>query len=168
MTHFPLPNGYCRRVCRPARPEPRVVNTSAAIRFAKAAVKHGAEPCDLVKEIKRALNASCQCIKEQDAVIDGLEAIKETWDELWSDLLTLVCALFGIKSWEQFDKLSKAKWWEIIWSRLKFILSIKKAADALWDVIDRIKTLYRQYEAFREAVIELIECLNGQSNQDQQ
>lgn len=164
MTHFPLPSGYCRPVCRPARPEPRVVNSAATIRFARAAVKHGANPCDLVAEVRKAIGANCTCVKEQDAVVDGLGAIKETWADLWRDLLALVDALFGIKSWEEFDRLSKVKWWQILWSRLKFILSVKEAADALWDVIDDIKLLYRQYQAFREDVIRLIECLNGQSD----
>lgn len=161
MTHFPLPDGYCRRVCRPKRSDPRLVNTAATIRFAKAAVKHGVEPCELVKAIKIAIKAECgECTKEQDEILQGIDALRDTWGELWLDLALLVKALLGIDSWEHFDKLSKVKWWEILWSRLKFIWSVKEAADALWDVLDDIRALKKQYNAFEEAAIELIECLN--------
>lgn len=163
MTQFPLPQGYCRPVCRPSRSEPRVVNISAAVRFARAAVRHGADPCDVVRQIKAEIvprGAECSCEKEQLEVIEGLHVLSEGWDDLWQALFWLVKALVGIESWEEFDKLSKVKWWQILWSRFKFLWSIKKAADALWDVIDAIRNLRQQEEAFREAVALLIDCLN--------
>ena len=160
MTHFPLPSGYCRPVCRPARSEPRTVTIKAAVRFARAAVRHGADPCEVVLAIRQAVGGECNCEKQQDEVIQGLDVLAEGWDELWDALLELIKALVGINSWEEFDKLSKVKWWQVLWSRLKFIWSIKEVADALWDVIDAIRNLRNQEKAFRDAVADLIDCLN--------
>lgn len=160
MTQFPLPDGICRTVCRPNRSEQRTVTTKAAVRFARAAVTHGADPCDVVKAIRNAIGAKCNCEQQQEEVIQGLDVLADGWDDLWEALLWLVKALVGIESWEEFDKLSKVKWWQILWSRLKFLWSIKKVADALWDVIDAIRNLRQQEMAFRNAVADLIVCLN--------
>lgn len=76
---FPLQPG-CRKVCHPARNPPRVVRRQDVMRFARAAVKHGEDPCNLSKAIRRALGCCCDDVLA--SIDSGIQAIKEDWDRI--------------------------------------------------------------------------------------
>lgn len=160
MTQFPLRSGVCRVVCRPRRSEPRVVTVKAAVRFAKAAVSHGADPCKVVSSVRNAVGGACSCEREREDVLQGLDALSEAWGEFWQALFNFIAAMFGVRSWEEFDRLSKASWWQILWSRIRFVWAVNGIANAFWELIRAIRELKKISEEFRKASADLLVCLD--------
>ena len=78
---FPLPQGVCRKVCRPVRIPPRIVKPVDVIRMAKAAVRHGTQPCELTRMVANAVDCKL-CDKEIQDVDLGLQYLKEVLGDL--------------------------------------------------------------------------------------
>lgn len=52
---FPLPQGVCRKVCRPTRSPPRVIRASEVFRISRAAKRNGEGPCTILSSAYRAV-----------------------------------------------------------------------------------------------------------------
>ncbi len=52
---FPLPQGICRKVCRPVRDPPRVVRANEVFRIARAAARNGEFPCAILSAAYQAV-----------------------------------------------------------------------------------------------------------------
>lgn len=52
---FPLPQGLCRKVCRPVRHPPRVIRAAEVFRMARAAKRNGEGPCTILSSAYKAV-----------------------------------------------------------------------------------------------------------------
>lgn len=84
----------CRWVCTPWRSQKRHWTLPAVVRVAGYAVRDGADPCELAKEVAKAVKCECgKCEEEAMAlralipeVIEAQKAFKDALDALRGDL----------------------------------------------------------------------------------
>lgn len=160
---FPLESGTCRLVCRPIRKRQRRVNISAVVRFARAAVDDGAQPCDVVDAVNREMEirykANCiqcpPCLEEvQKTVDEALDATQEAIERQRSSLDDL---------FDQLD-MNRGAGKKSVWTRLL------KRLGALFNIIDLVKTLAdvinaggfseKVHEGVAEALAETSRCID--------
>lgn len=68
---FPLPGGSCRTVCRIDRP-PRHFTAKQVGTIACSAIKHGANPKDVIAEVQKCVPEVCDCERVKDILLDVL------------------------------------------------------------------------------------------------
>lgn len=84
----------CRWVCTPWRSQKRHWTLPAVVRVAGYAVRDGADPCELAKEVAKAVKCECRKCEEEAAVLRALipevieaqKALKDALDALRGDL----------------------------------------------------------------------------------
>lgn len=164
---FPLPPG-CRKVCRPVRDPPRVVQLSTVVRMARAAVAHGADSCELVARVAEAVD--CQkCKDEVENVRLGIEAVLEALADLVEAIYDLVDAILGVKvprdePPEPGDNVRIKTIWERIKGLLRgvlLILRIKEVVDAILDFLDAWSRFQEVLTQFLSDVNALANCASG-------
>lgn len=171
---FPLPVGVCRKVCRPVRDPPRVVRVSAVVRMARAAVKHGAEPCEVVREVLQ--EVGCELCKEHiEGVRDGIEALVEAIADFLKALYDLIDALLGIRVQQlppaEGDAVRIRTFWEkllLLLRRALIVFRIKEAADALFELIDAWARLNEVLAQFMIEANALANCVEGFSDEQRE
>lgn len=168
---FPLPPG-CRKVCRPQRNPPRVVGINEVVRFAKSAVKNGADPCDVAMAVRNAVDCvPCETAVENVRV--GLDALAEALVELIQAIWDLISEVTGI-DWEGEEQPTGPNvrirtFWE------KLVLALQKAL-RLWALNDIVEALLNLQDAwnrfmevlseFRAAASELADCVEGVNDEN--
>lgn len=129
---FPLPSGTCRKVCRPVRNPPRLVNSRVVARMAVNAVKNGEDACAVSAAVAKAVNCSCEA--EMGAVQDQAFSVARDLIEVQSALADLLFDLGkptgqgggGADKWEQsiLRGLRRlGKWLFIVYDLAKVISS---------------------------------------------
>lgn len=84
----------CRWVCTPWRSQKRHWTLPAVVRVAGYAVRDGADPCELAKEVAKAVKCECGKCEEEAAVlrelipevIEAQKTLKDALDALRGDL----------------------------------------------------------------------------------
>jgi len=150
---FPLPDGYCRNVCRPNRKFPRRFKLSDAVRIAVAAVENGEDACVLARAVRAAVG--CTNEKCAEAWLDfdnGVQAAEEDLAAVSDAVMELLEAL-GLPPEE--DKV------ETIARRL---LRILRSLILVYEIANAIANLIIAVGALALTVRRLIESARGLAN----
>jgi len=157
---FPLPTGICRKVCRPARPRPRVTRTPDVVRMALAAVKHGALPCDIAREVRKAVN--CKVCSDQIAEIivylEEFDLLAAGWQLLWEQIKK---ELFELELEPELNIILRVL--RMIWRRLTAVIRLAKLIMLMFDAMELNDRLSRVLGNLRVAARKLIDCLREES-----
>lgn len=88
---FPLPQGICRKVCRPTRVPPRVIRASEVFRIARAAKRNGESPCSILASAYRALplDHHVRLTAAARALAESASAVNEATAEVLEGLVTI-------------------------------------------------------------------------------
>jgi len=158
---FPLPNGYCREVCRPAR-EPRYSKVDAVVRLAVAAVRRGtAAPCVIAEAVAQAIGCvpdPCgaereELVRQADKTAEAAQAVIDAAAEL------------GIKV--NIDRgtyvpspETDPTWWDnfvnaisLLWRWAEIIYNVYQLLLAIWDFLD-------QFAILLQDIVTLEQCLS--------
>lgn len=145
---FPLPDGTCRRVCRPNRAVPRQINPKDVARLALAAVKNGYKDCEVMDAVRGVVKCS-KCREKIEAVDEGLQALEEDARELLSAILELLGALGIPTKGEEPEKGKTEAWW-------KKLLKAINLATKIRDFVEAVLKIYEGLLALNETVTRLI------------
>lgn len=153
--NFPLPTGICRPVCRPSRETPRYSTIKSVVRMAVAAVKRGADGCELSSEVSKAVG--CKACSDEIATMVGLEneilLAKKGLDDALMDLRNDLGIPGGNPPEDAWYRALLSKFRQLF--RWLFIL-----ADVA-RVIDSAEDVTRVLERLLIAQRQLIECAKG-------
>lgn len=156
MSHFPLPNGYCRKVCRPARATPRQMSPKDVGRLARATAQNGYDPCFILAEVKKQLGCDEQdCSALIDAVDAGLQALEEDAQKVLQAILDVLTSLGLPKGEPPPEKGEPPTPW---WRRLLRQLNI---ARKLYELVDAIVELWEAVNDLNETIARLIADVRG-------
>ena len=159
---FPLPQGQCRQVCRPVRFPPRVSTWREAVRFAKAAVRNGDEPCFVAAEVAKAVGCDvCGCGAEIAAVIAASKKAGGAWADVVLALLGLIEAISGLSLGGGGQVPEPDTWWQRFLRLLRRIIRPAEFVDALYSLVQAVDTFEQEFYALQEAVKALEECKEG-------
>jgi len=89
---FPLPQGVCRKVCRPVRRPARVIRAAEVYRIARAAKRNGEAPCTILSSAYRAtpeLGYPASLDAASMALVDAAQKVNELTAEVLADLVGL-------------------------------------------------------------------------------
>lgn len=89
---FPLPQGVCRKVCRPVRRPARVIRAAEVFRIARAAKRNGEGPCTILSSAYRAVPELKYPEKLDEAslaLIESAQKVNDIVTEVLEDLVTL-------------------------------------------------------------------------------
>lgn len=159
---FPLPTGICRKVCRPPRNPPRRTDTDDVVRMARAAVRNGADPCELAGVVRRELG--CACSDEALSVQQGLEAIAEDRDALRAAFEELLIAL-GILAKGSIPQAPPPPGdpvWRQWLRRIRALLRWAEVAGALYNLWEAVAEFSRVLDTFVDDVARLLRCIAGE------
>lgn len=146
----------CRWVCTPWRSQKRHWTLPAVVRVAGYAVRDGADPCELAKEVAKAVKCECgKCEEEAMAlralipeVIEAQEALKDALDALREDL--------DITKQDS----NKDKWYKALFIKLKRLLGwLFVLVDVAWVIYaaEGMEALLGRVIAAQDALLDCIE-----------
>lgn len=162
--HFPLPSGICRKVCRPARSTPRLIGQADVVRLARAAVRHGADPCALSRAVRRAMGCCCDDVLR--SIDDGVQAIMEDIDRI-QEILDGMAELAGIlipplrgksRPGDVFQPVTQARGWRLILQKLGNLIRPSVILAALVELAIAIKQLIDDILVLLEDISRLMTC----------
>jgi len=158
--NFPLPSGICRKVCRPVRFPPRLSGWREAVRFAKAAVKNGDDPCFVASQVAIAVGCDiCGCGEEMLAVEKASNAAGQAWAAVRLALYALIEALSGLNLGDQGGQIPDPEsWWRRFLRLLKRIIRPAQFIDALWIFVSAVDDFERTFYALQTAIAALEKC----------
>lgn len=157
---FPLPNGYCRSVCRPKRVSPRLVTIREVVRFARTAVKNGDRPCDIVSGVADAVG--CDCKESAQMVADGIPVLREAQEELISRMVDLANTLgFGLFDLKDAIPRPQDGLLRRLWRRLSVFLLVKDIVEQMYAVFVAGQAFFAILDSWITAVSDLLTCLEG-------
>lgn len=162
---FPLPQGVCRQVCRPVRFPPRLTGWKEAVRFAKAAVKNGDEPCFVAEQVAKAVGCELSaCGKEVDAVIAAGKIASASWADVLTALLGLIEAITGLTlTLGPGGQIPEPEgWWPRFLRLLRRIIRPAEFIDALLTLVQAIDDFDEAFYDLRGALDALEKCKEGQ------
>lgn len=162
---FPLPSGICRKVCRPVRVPPRLSGWKEAVRFAKAAVRHGDDPCFVASQVAKAVGCDiCGCGKEIEEVIEASRRAGSAWVDVLTALYGLIEALSGLTlvpgPGGQIPE--PGTWWTRFLRLLKRIIRPAEFVGALLELVQAVDNFEAAFYALQRAIEALRKCKEGQ------
>ena len=163
---FPLPQGVCRRVCRPVRDPPRLSGWREACRFARAAVRHGDDPCFVAAEVAKAVGCSLDgCGEELEAVIKASAVAGARWADVVLALLGLIEALSGLTLTPSppGQLPDPGSWWQRFLRFLRRIVRPLEIADALWQLVQAVDAFEAAFYDLQRAIAALKKCTEAKS-----
>lgn len=163
---FPLAQGICRRVCRPVRVPPRLSGWKEAVRFARAAVRHGDDPCFVASQVALAVGCDiCGCGEELQAVIKTSGVAGARWADVVLALLGLIEALSGLTltPGPGGQVPDPGSWWRRFLRFLKRIIRPLEVADALWQLVQAVDAFEAAFYDLQRAVAALQKCKEAKS-----
>lgn len=157
---FPLPQGICRKVCRPVRFPPRLSGWKEAVRFAKAAVRHGDDPCFVASQVAIAVGCDiCGCQQELEDVILKSAKAGTAWADVVLALLGLIEALSGLDLRPPRGQLPEPEsWWLRFIRLLKKIIRPAEFIRALRDLVNAVDTFEAAFYDLTRAIEALKKC----------
>ena len=163
---FPLAQGICRRVCRPVRVPPRLSGWKEAVRFARAAVKHGDDPCFVASQVAIAVGCDiCGCGEELQAVIRTSGVAGARWADVVLALLGLIEVLSGLEIKPIGGQVPDPDSW---WIRfLRFLRRIIRPAEfvaALLELVQAVDAFEAAFYDLQRAVAALKKCKEAKSS----
>lgn len=159
MNHFPLPNGICREVCRPFRTRNRVVKLGDVVRFAKAAVKHGADRCEVAGAVAKAVECD-KCRKEQAAL--GRASIDYVYQlGLLEDAIRDLRDALGFPDERNSPTRVPKDWLESLTSRFKRLFGWLNILIILARIIDASEGVIQESHTLLRAQEDLLQCLGN-------
>lgn len=175
---FPLPEGTCRTVCRPARKTPRLIRLNDAVRLAKAAVDNGEKPCEVSAAIYRALQCR-PCGPALDDVITGRDLLVDSWRGVRAALAT-VLRLVGLgtladqleddeqpETGEPIDpeQIPSGSFWGRLWRRFIWIVRLVAFLQAIGELVSALLLYNRRLAEFLNALADYLRCLESENAQ---
>jgi len=157
---FPLPEGICRKVCRPVRRTPRVTKPGDVARMATAAVRHGASECAVLGAVYAALEGAGQA-GHVLMVEEGLDELQEAVDELDGALFAILEDILGIKITSTGQIPDDETIFEKFLRRIKQIMRVKAIAEDLIEVVKKWVALRVVMKELQRNIGLLLECLRG-------
>lgn len=160
---FPLPQGLCRRVCRPVRVPPRLSGWKEAVRFARAAVRHGDDPCFVASQVAIAVGCDiCGCGEELEAVIKASDNAGLKWADVLIGLYGLVEALSGIRlGGGQLP--DPGTWWDRFLRFLRRVIRPAEIIGALWELVSAVDAFEAAFYDLQRAIDALQKCKEGKT-----
>jgi hypothetical protein len=158
---FPLPSGVCRRVCRPVRSPPRLTGWREAVRFAKAAVKNGDDPCFVASQVAIAVGCDiCGCGEEMLAVEKASDAAGLAWADVRFALYGLIEALSGLDLRDQPPGQipDPESWWKRFLRLLRRLIRPAEFLDALWAFVSAVDAFDQAFYSLQVAIAALEKC----------
>ena len=153
--NFPLPTGICRPVCRPSRETPRYSTIPSVVRMAVAAVKRGADGCELSREVSKAVG--CKACSEEIAELLALEKeillAKKSLDDALLDLRNDL----GIPG----GNPQEDAWYRALLTRFRQLFRWLFILADVARVIDSAEDVTRVLERLLIAQRHLVECARG-------
>ena len=116
---FPLPQGVCRKVCRPTRNPPRIIRASEVFRIARAEKRNGEGPCTILSSAYRAVPELDYPAKLTAAA----DALDQAYAEVFEAAGTVAKDLFTIRGGRMI------LWWRILTLILDVTLLINAVND---------------------------------------
>lgn len=162
--NFPLPSGICRKVCRPVRFPPRLTGWREAVRFAKAAVKNGDDPCFVASQVAAAVGCDiCGCAEELANVIAASESAGRAWRDVLIALLGLIEALSGLTltPGPGGQVPDPGTWWQRFLRLLKRIIRPAEFVDALLAFVEAVDAFEAEFYSLQRAIQALEKCKQG-------
>lgn len=161
---FPLAQGICRKVCRPVRIPPRLSGWREAVRFAKAAVRHGEDPCFVASQVSSAVGCDiCGCGEELETVIRTSQEAAARWADVLLALYGLIEALSGLTlvPGPGGQIPDPGSWWKRFLRLLKRIIKPAEFIDALLGMVQAVDAFEAAFYDLQRAVAALKECKEG-------
>lgn len=163
---FPLPQGTCRKVCRPVRVPPRLSGWKEAVRFARAAVRHGDDPCFVVSRVAIAVGCDiCGCGEELEAVIKASQVAGARWADVVAALLGLIEALSGLtltpKPGGQVP--DPGTWWQRFLRLLRRIIRPAEVVSAILELVQAVDEFEAAFYDLQKAITALQKCKEATS-----
>ena len=157
MAGFPLEQGTCRVVCRPNRSRPRRVTVKAVVRFANAAVRDGANECDVVDAVVTELGCH-PCESLADDVAEALDVVQEVRNRLRNAVLAVLLS-FGIIPGET---MPKETFLQLLRRLLKSVKNIAGVAAALVELVLVATEAVDLLGGVAQTLAEVLECIEKQ------
>lgn len=157
---FPLPQGICRKVCRPVRSPPRQMEPKDVARLALATVKNGYSQCDVLDAV-RAVISCPKCQAAIDAVDTGLQALEEDFARLLEAILALLESLGIPAKTEPGDKWETEPWWRRLLRMLNLAAKVREFVLAVLEVYYAVKALNQTIQTLITDIRELMKCCSG-------
>lgn len=163
---FPLAQGICRRVCRPVRVPPRLSGWKEAVRFARAAVKHGDDPCFVASQVAIAVGCDiCGCGEELNEVIRTSQVARTRWADVVLALLGLIEALSGLTlvPGPGGQLPDQGSWWQRFLRLLRRIVRPAEVLSAILELVDAVANFEEAFYDLQRAIEALEKCKEGKS-----
>lgn len=157
---FPLPDGICRKVCRPKRAVPRQMVPKDVARLALATVKNGWTPCEVLDAVRAVINCP-RCEEEIRAVDEGLQALEEDAKALLEAILELLESL-GIPTKEKPPEKGEPEppWWRRLLRALNIATKVRDFVQAVIGIYETVAALNETISRLIADIRELMQCCN--------
>lgn len=157
---FPLAQGICRKVCRPVRVPPRLSGWKEAVRFARAAVKHGDDPCFVASQVAIAVGCDiCGCAEELEAVIRAGQQAGKAWADVVLALLGLIEAISCLEIKPIGGQIpDPGTWWQRLLRFMRRLIRPAEFIGALLELVQAVDAFEKEFYALQGALAALKKC----------
>ena len=156
---FPLPQGYCRSVCRPIRAG-RYSQLDVVVRMAMAAVRRGWEPCEIARAVRSAVGCSeNQCEQELYRVEVQLDSLLEAAEKMIKEL-DILATIFRMNAAARGQRPTESGW-EVIWENILAVFKIWDIIIGVYDLLEACWNFLDQFAMFVDELRNLKDCLSS-------
>lgn len=133
------------------------------MRFARAAVRHGDDPCFVSKQVAIAIGCDiCGCGEELEAVIKTSQVAGARWSDVVAKLLGLIEALSGLTLGAR-QVPDPDTWWQRFLKLLKRVVWPAEVADAILELVQAVDAFEAAFYNLQRAVAALEKCKEAKS-----